>query len=318
MDFKRIQIIFIAAFFFLDVFLLVSYINRTDTNYAATTSQSVNLVNEMVSQNINLPEFSEETYSVAYVQADVHNLLEENTDSLSQQTGVIDEDGLLYVSILSNPIQLSSEETLLEEDLEKLDAFIDSKAILFGKEYDLFLYQPDNGQIIYTQEANGLPIADGTSTIILYLDSANQVISYEQRYAGPVTEQGSKMDLITDREAVETVFQNNEIASNTTVKRPVLTYYRTLKLEDLSMYAPVWYIRVEGQSGVEIHRVDAINGSIITGVPVEPPTSPPSIDTPEEPNNDTDEALNQEIDEIDEDISDDFTDDISWSSPPEE
>src|SRR5690625_6804598 len=119
MDFKRIQIIFIAAFFFLDIFLLVSYFNRTDTNYAASPSQSVNLLNEMSNQNIQLPELAEENYKAAYVQADVHNLLEENVGALSQQTGTINENGTLYLSILSNPIQLSGEDSLTEEDREK-------------------------------------------------------------------------------------------------------------------------------------------------------------------------------------------------------
>ena len=274
MDFKRIEVIFIIAFFFLDIFLLVGYYNRTDTNYASSPSQSLNLISEMSSQKIQLPEFSEEKHSVAYVQADAQNLLKQNRDKLSQQTGKVTDEDSLYVSILSNPIQLSGEKKLTADDRKKLDQFVQSDQVLFGKDYHFFQYQADNGRIIYNQVVSGLPIADGTSSVVLFMDSSHQVISYEQRYAGPVTEQGSKVELITDRKAVETLFQNNEISPNAKIEKPILIYYRTLKLEDLSMYAPVWYVRVTESSGTGVLRVDAIDGKILSGDPMEKPSDP--------------------------------------------
>lgn len=293
MDFKRIEVIFIIAFFFLDIFLLVGYYNRTDTNYASSPSQSLNLLNEMSSQKIQLPDFSEEKLSVAYVQADVQDLLKENRDKLSQQTGKISENDSLYVSILSNPIQLSGQKKLTEEDRKALDQFVQSDQVLFGREYQFFQYQPENGRVIYNQVVNGLPIADGTSSVVLYLDSSQQVISYEQRYAGPMTEQGSKAELISDRKSVETLFQNNYISQNATVERPVLTYYQTLKLEDLSMYAPVWYIRIKESSGSEVLRVDAIDGKIITMDPMEKPENP-SKETEKKPDESTSDTTDSE------------------------
>lgn len=304
MDFKRVEIIFIVAFFFLDIFLLISYFDRTDTNYASTPSQSLNLISEMASQKIDVPNLTEENHSAAYVQADVQVLLKENAKSLSKQTGTVNEDGSLYMSILSNPIQLSGEATLTEEDKKALDQFINSDQVLFGSEYKFFQYNAENRQVTYTQNVSGLPVADGTSSIILYIDRSNQVISYEQKYAGPMTEQGSKVELITDRSAIETLFRNNDIPANSKISRPILTYYRSLKLEDLSMYAPVWYIQIAEGSGKKVIWVDAVNGSIISGEPVEP-TNPPS------PPSDQDEILEEERPDPDED-------DLSWEEELEE
>lgn len=271
MNFRRVETILIIAFLLVNVFLLSTYYNRSDMNYAATDNEIINLVREMENQNIQLPEFTEEEYELPYLQADEHNLLSENASRLSNQTGNVNQDGSLYSSILSNPVALSGEAQLTEEDRARLDAFIQSDQVLFGDQYVLFQYQPNSQRIIYTQAVNGAPIADGTSSITLHMDSAGQVISYEQTFAGPMTAQGTAHPLITDRTAVELLFQNNEIPSGATVARPVLTYYRTLALEDLSMYAPVWYVRIQTDSGVEEIRVDAINGSIITELPA-PPT----------------------------------------------
>lgn len=283
MNFKRIEIIFIVAFFFLDIFLLVSYFNRTDTNYASTPAQSLNLISEMKSQGIELPNFTEEKHSAAYIQADAQTLLKESVESLDKQTGIINEDGVFYTSILSNPIQLSGEDTLTDSDRKTLDGFIKSSQVLFGKEYAFFQHNKEDKQIVYNQIVNGVPIADGTSSIFLYMDSAGQVISYEQEYAGPATEQGAKIELITDREAVETLFKNNEIRDNSRVKRPVLTYYRSLKLEDLTMYAPAWYIEIEESGGTQLLRVDAVNGTVIKGeLPeiIDEPSPPSDTNTP--------------------------------------
>ena len=309
MNFKRIEIIFIVAFFFLDIFLLVSYFNRADTNYASTPSQSLNLISEMESQKIDLPNFTEEKYSVAYVQADAQTLLKENISSLSQQTGKINEEGAFYMSILSNPIQLSGEDSLTEGDRKILDDFVKSDQVLFGDEYSFFQYNQEKRQIVYNQTVNGLPIADGTSSIFLYLDSSDQVISYEQQYAGPVTEQGSKIELITDREAVETLFRNNEIRDNSRVKRPILTFYRSLKLEDLNMYAPAWYIQIEESNGMQLLRVDAINGSIVKDIPSNKPeeVSPPKKENENQQKDDSEEELLPE-----EELSED---EVSWSPP---
>src|SRR5699024_2326541 len=115
----------------------------------------------------------------------------------------------------------------------------------------------------FAQIANNIPIADGTSEIIFHLNNKKEVISYDQTYAGPVTVQGESRNLITDKNAVEILYQNDEIPANATVKKPVLTYSKTLSLQKLSMYAPVWYIQIINSGNTEFKRVDALSGSII-------------------------------------------------------
>jgi len=66
--------------------------------------------------------------------------------------------------------------------------------------------------------------------------------------------------VITDKNAVDILYQNNEIATDSIVKKPVLSYYRTLNLEELSMYAPAWFIEIESSTDTQTKRVDAIMG----------------------------------------------------------
>lgn len=296
MDFKKIENIFLVAFVLLNIYLLISFLNRYDLQYASTTPDQVNVLREMEQRGIELPTFEEEEREVYSMQADSHNLLEEQIEELEGQAGSIIEDGRFYRSLLTDPIELegNAEEDYTEEDREILDEFVNSSAVLFGEEYQFSRFDSQQNRFVYYQQVNGLPVADGTSELSLYVDQNGEVFSYEQSYAGPMTEQGSPLEIISDREAVEILFTNNELSSNVTVHPPTLTYYRTLELEDLSLYGPLWLIRVTSSSGTDVFRVDASTSSIVQEEIVTPV---PDDEIEEELDQENEEEGNGEEDE---------------------
>ena len=271
MDFKKIEIIFILTFLFLNGYLLWRVLENNQNDFTGIATNQVDLIEEMKDEGIELPNFEDEAHEVPYVQAAAHNLLEENSSRLTNQTGIVESNGSLYASILSDPIQLSEGPELTTNDLETLTEFVLSDAILYGDQYQFIRYTPSTRQIIYGQVANNIPIVDGTSNIIFHLNGNKEIISYEQKYAGPVTVQGESRTLITDQDAVEILYQNNEIPTGTEVRKPLLTYSRTLHLEDLSIYVPVWLVEVTTSTDVLVKRVDAVNGSVIQETSSEKP-----------------------------------------------
>lgn len=288
MDFKKIENIFLITFLLLNIYLLVSYFNRNDIQQATSAPGQVNLIREMEQIGIELPTLQEEERDIFYVQADNNQLLEENVDQLENQAGSVAEDGSLYTSILSDPIEIEGnpDDGFTEADYANLDAFIQSGSVLFGEEYTYLRYDRSQNRFVYAQEVEGIPVADGTSEISLFYGSNRNIISYQQTYAGPMMPQGSSQAVITDRQAIEVLFQNGEISSNSVVGQPILSYYRTLHLEDLSMYGPVWYVPITDGSGEKILRVDALERTIISDpvtpvVPEEPEEEEPE-DTDEE------------------------------------
>ncbi|EXJ23263.1 hypothetical protein ADIAL_1280 [Alkalibacterium sp. AK22] len=282
MDFKKIESIFLMTFLLLNIYLLISFLNRSNLQHASTAPDQVNLLREMEQIGIELPSLNEEVREVYYVQADRNDLLEENVDQLENQAGSIAEDGTLYTSILSDPIEIDGnpEDGFTETDFSRLNNFIDSDAVLFGEEYTFLRFDRTDSRFIFSQEVEGIPVADGTSEISLFYGSDGNIISYQQSFAGPMSTQGSPLEIITDRQAVEVLFQNNEISSNSIVSTPILSYQRTLFLEDLSMYGPVWFIPVRDSNGETILRVDAFEGTVVSP-PTEPviPVDPDEIDT---------------------------------------
>lgn len=293
MDFKKIENIFLVAFILLNTYLLISFLNRYDLQYASTTHDQVNVLREMEQMGIQLPTFEEEEPEVYTMQADNHRLLEEGMEELDGQAGSINEDGSFYRSLLTDPIELegSNLDEFTEADFEQLDAFVNSEAVLFGDQYRYARFDTEQNRFVYYQNVNGLHVADGTSELSLFVDTNGEVFSYEQTYAGPMTQQGSPLELISDREAVEILFMNNELSSNMTIHPPVLAYYRTLQLEDLSLYGPLWLVHVSSSSGAEVFRVDATSGTIIEEeiFTVEPAEELDEVEDDEEENEETEE-----------------------------
>jgi len=265
MDFKKIRNIFIAAFLLLNVFLIYSYFNRYNVQQATTSNNQINVLNVMEQSGIDLPEFENNEATIYSMQANQQNLLQEQASELPGQTGSIEENGSYYVSLLSSLIVLEGnmEDGYTDDDIETLNSFVESSRVLYGDQYEYGWVDQTNNRIVYLQTVDGYPVADGTSEISLYTNSDGNVFSYQQTFAGPMNQQGSQLELITDQEAVENLFRNNEIPSGSAVQSPVLSYHRMLHLEDLSMYSPVWVVPVQTSNGLTRHRVNATNGQII-------------------------------------------------------
>lgn len=269
MDFKRVEKIFILAFILLNIFLFISYLNRQDIQYISSESASVDILKEIRESDIELPNLSvdpsqkEDVYSM---QANTHNLLEEEMDRLSDdQTGTVNEEGTFYKSLLSSPIKLDGnpKKGFSEKDLTTIKNFINSDRVLFGKEYRYSHFDLLTSRFVFYQIVNNIPVADGTSEISLHVDPDGEIFSYEQTYAGPMTEQGNPLTLISNQRAIEILFSNNELPEKSKIHAPKLTYRRNLHLEDLSMYSPVWLVQVETDSELLSLCVDAVRGTII-------------------------------------------------------
>lgn len=266
MDFKRIEIIFTITFLCLNIFLLSSYLDKNKTiSYQNDSSLKINTLEEMKKESIEVPtKLSDEKLAVPFVKAENEDLLEQNLSKLNKQTVKRMESSNLLYSILTSSFELMpTGRDFKRSDLIKVDEFIKNDQILFGSEYQYFKFTPDKKELVYTQVANNIPITDGTGQITFHLDNDNRIISYEQTYAGPVKVTGKSRELISEKRAVELLYQNSEVQANSEVRKPILSYHRTLSLENLSIYGPIWYIEVKTSNEVKIKFVNAIDGSII-------------------------------------------------------
>lgn len=287
MDFKRVERILIVAFLMLNLYLVYILWDQRQDMVDTNDNQSLNLIQEMENNNIGLPMFSLEEKRMGYLQANKDTKAQEIFSNLNNQMGEIGTDGSTYSAILSEPLQISSGgENLTPADLARIDRFVSSEEhVAFGEEYEYLTYQRNLNQVVYTQRVGDIPILDGTASIRFAVDSNQRIIQFEQTYAGNLEmSQDVSREIITDKRAVEILYQNNRIPSGARVERPVLAYHRTLDLEEMSMYIPAWYVEI---NDTNLERINAFDGSIIiSSAPVQESGGPSSEDNESQINSD--------------------------------
>ena len=277
-DFRRIKIIFILTFAALNIYLLSVLLEKNETTLSfGSESNTLNIEEAMKADDISFPTLSTNQEKIPLLKTDKSRILESDQSKLENQTTVF-EDGVLF-STLSETIPLEvDDQNLTIVDRTPITDFILQGNVLHGTEYSFLTYLPLRRQLVYAQVANNIPIGDSTGSITFNLDPDYEVISYEQTFAGEAEVQGNSRTVISQKRAVEALYLNNQIPANSTVRAVQLTYYRTLSLSDMDIYSPMWYIEIEIENApVEIRRVDALTGSIITTSSVSLPSAEAQI-----------------------------------------
>ena len=172
MNFEKVERIFIIAFLVLNIFLFVNYMNRQNLQHSSNDTTQVDFIKEMQNSGIEVPDKladankSEKAFSM---QANANQLLKENQDSLREQAGSLDDEGVLYRSLLSNPIELEGtpEKGFSKEDIKKLEDLLATNLFIFGEEYKYSHYNKENKQFIFNQTIEEIQVADGTSQIVM-------------------------------------------------------------------------------------------------------------------------------------------------------
>ena len=225
---------------------------------------SINVMEQMRTDGITVTGVNTTVESLPIIQISPTNI-EHLVPTLPSQVATYDK-GVISSQLLA-PIQLTldANTTATIENFAELTTYVESGSIINGNQYRWFNYNPTTRKVIYAQRANQIPVMDGSSQIIFTLNANNQVISYEQTFAGNVEVLGSNRTLITSQKAMEVLYLAGRIPTRSTVSVVRLSYYKSLTVKDLSIYSPAWYVefkQVDGQTLVR--RVDAIRGTVLT------------------------------------------------------
>ena len=266
MDFKRSAVVLIVCFFFLDLFLFgLVWQKRTDTKNPLNTS--INVIDQMKQDGITLPSLNATAESVPIIQV-TPEPIDTKLNTLLNQTTTLDKN--VVTGQFVTPIQLDLSGSVSAESFEELTKLVENNQVAFGEYYTWSSYNPTTRKVIYTQKADKLTIMDGSSQIIFTINANDQVVSYEQIFAGTVQVLGKERELITAKKAVEILYLGGRINSKATVQSVKLSYYQSLVLKDFSIYSPAWYIEIRQADGQLIaRRVDAIHGTILANEALE-------------------------------------------------
>ena len=265
MDFRRSAIVLIVCFFFLDVFLF-GLVWQKKVESKTPLNTSINVIDQMKQDGITLPSLTSTDETAPIIQLTPVSI-ESGLNNLQNQIVSLEKN--VINAELVPPIHLSLSNPVNAESFNDLTAFINNK-VLFGDKYIWSSYNATTRKVIYTQKADKLSIMDGTSQIIVTLNTNDQAVSYEQTYAGNVQVLGNERSLITAQSAVEVLFLAGKIPAKSTVSTVKLSYFQSLVLKEFSIYSPAWYVEIRQADGQLVaRRVDAIHGTVLTNETLE-------------------------------------------------
>lgn len=277
MDFKRIEWIFFLAFLGLNVFLFSMYreakMNQTITS---RTNETIPLHKRLESENITYEgDFSSRKREGYYLSGVPTNFDEarkserlrlNNPDLLGRQT-----------TIENNLLKHKVEDVILLTDVNQAPEVIakilnQQGLVLFGKEYQYNVEEStlsnDFPEIIAGQFYEDIIINDPASRITFFLEKETEhwrVNEYIQTHISELQPLREIMPTYSERDAINTLYINNQIPSNSKILWRQLAYKMTLIVRGQAIFVPTWFIEIEtSDHEIKTEMVNAFTNRIIT------------------------------------------------------
>lgn len=233
MDFKRIEWIFFLAFLGLNIFLFGIYREgQQEESNVSSSSQTESIESRLEKDNISYKgTLSSERLEGYYLSGEQTNFSaalkiqrEKNKNFLRNGLQIADNT---LTSVPSKNYFIDPKK--IDKDLS---TFLNEKnALLFGDEYQYLpefshLKEP-TAEIVAAQSYKGIPFRDDTAKLSILADTSGElwkISKYSQTHIENIEELRDKTDLYSNRDAIDTLYMNNRIPSNSKITFIKLAY----------------------------------------------------------------------------------------------
>ncbi|HCT96786.1 two-component system regulatory protein YycI [Vagococcus sp.] len=265
MDFKRIEFIFLVTFLTLNLFLAFSYFQgQAETTQLPESSYLDNIESRLKEEKITIPhDFSTQEREGYYLSALPTNFEERGVTKNARLN-----DAMTVVEDLENvPIIDISKKNVRQE----VESFVTNSEDIAEREsytYSSALSEPPY-IFVYTQSFEGIPFYDGSSKLVVTLeDTANDRLTlsqFSQTHIEDVEPLREKQVLITEHDAIVTLYLASRIPNGATIKQTTLAYTKIFSVRGKDVYVPAWLIWIENKDKeLQIEKINAFSNSIIS------------------------------------------------------
>ncbi|MFW7421276.1 two-component system regulatory protein YycI [Vagococcus fluvialis] len=268
MDFKRVEGIFLVVFLFLNMFLFYVYQEgKTEQKTVSTGTISENIEERLRADDIKVPHsLSEKIHQGYYLSAEEGQFFQDAKEQLKNQEWQVND------AQLTSQLFSKTDTVIDSENGEKeVEAFITKKGnVLYSDEYKYSTFESQKDtKYMFHQEWEGLPVYDETSQLSVNLQKDNAEVatidSYEQTYITNIEALRDPQKLISEREAIISLYTNNRLQSGNKIKWIELGYTRIFTVREKNVYIPAWFVAVESnKNNIQIEKVNAFSSAIIS------------------------------------------------------
>lgn len=280
MDFKRIEAIFLVAFLCLDIFLFSIYRQSQNEQTPINNSSTIKITQRLKEDKIKYEgKISSEHTDGYYLSATQTNL---NTELQNMKKAKkLENVDVLRSSVKDNLLSLTPEKDLSVNKKGQIPTLVretltNQKEIILGKDYhyqDEIHQQSDGYLDVYAcQKYEGIPINDITAQIKFTLKKNEENYRLEkiqQMHLSNLTALREKMPLVSEEDALTTLYINNKLSKNDEILWSKLAYTLVLQVRGKNVYVPAWFVSIRHEDKKEqVEIVNAFRNRIITNAAV--------------------------------------------------
>lgn len=280
MDFKRIEAIFLVAFLCLDIFLFSIYRQSQNEQTPINNSSTIKITQRLKEDKIKYEgKISSEHTDGYYLSATQTNL---NTELQNmKKTKKLENADVLRSSVKDNLLSLTPEKDLSVNKKGQIPTLVretltNQKEIILGKDYRYQdeIHQQSDGylDVFACQKYEGIPINDITAQIKFTLkknDENYRLEKIQQMHLSNLTALREKMPLVSEEDALTTLYINNKLSKNDEILWSKLAYTLVLQVRGKNVYVPAWFVSIRHEDKKEqVEIVNAFRNRIITNAAV--------------------------------------------------
>lgn len=257
MNFRRIQLIFLAIFIAMDVFLFLSF-NRSSVDNSDAAGSN-NVLEEMRKDQITFSKPTTKTHEGFYFSANNGSELRQASSGLEQQS--LRFSGSELVSEFKKPVKLGNGSVKAA-----LDKIVDNPLLIAkGDDYSYSSQLSSDTEIIYVQRVAKGPVYSHYGQIRFAVNGQHRVIGYSQNYLENVKLLKEASKTIDEERALTWLYQYNEIPNGAKISWSNLSYTRLLTARGQYVFIPTWVfaVKISNSSTVVLKRVNAYTGEVI-------------------------------------------------------
>lgn len=263
MNYRRIELIFLIIFVCINIYLVSIWYDANKEKAVTKSTAEKDIVEILVEDGIKYNfKLSTDHTKGSYISGEVTDLFVDKS-SLNDQK-IHNNQGIL-VSNFNNPIKINKNKEI--QDINQLKS--NPKIIHYGNDYHYLKEASQSNKVVcYSQRFDKLPIFDESAeTIFLKEKNKNhqeEIIGYKQQHIHNIQKMRSDKKLISQKDALITLYNNNKLENTTKINWIKLGYTKIYNDDKTNIYVPTWIVNLINDNDVEqIEKVNAITNKIM-------------------------------------------------------
>lgn len=259
MQFRRLKILMMMLFIFLDVFLFFWWRSNQRPSIKVTDANA-NIISEIKNQKIKVANFSTSVTYASYLAGKRSNSLMSTIDKLSNFNANINNQ-TLYVTF-NKTSQLGRGNTSSGKKAATDDVEASKIARNAGYRYNPILSKVNvKNRVTYSQYIDNLPVIAKQGLMIFNKDKDHKVTDFTQTKITKITVLRDERATITEEAAIVALYKFNELNSGDKLSKGVLSYDTSVKVNGYDIYLPVWvFVVTHAKGNTGLLKINAFTG----------------------------------------------------------